>query len=217
MSLKYARILVTGAAGFIGSRLVQWLQEVEGAQVVAFVRQFKSASRIARYPCELRIGDVTHLESLRMAARGCTHIVHAALSFAGTAAQNRRVTVEGASNVCRVARETRCATDSLPGHDLCLRQASSRCAVREHFMPAEGRVGRDKPAAERVVNSAIRQGCQPSIFGCPSCSAHGHFGPRTLSSALLWDVSVPDGGRELATHSTWMTRSSQSAAHLRQD
>ena len=196
MSLKYARILVTGAAGFIGSRLVQWLQEVEGAQVVAFVRQFKSASRIARYPCELRIGDVTDLESLRMAARGCTHIVHAALSFAGTAAQNRRVTVEGASNVCRVARElgvqrtvflgTISVYGKLP-HGVLLESTS--CRPKDAY-------GRDKLAAERVVNSAIRQGLPavnlrlPVVFGPWS-----FWSTYAVKRAALGRVLLPDGGR----------------------
>lgn len=106
MSLNNARILVTGATGFIGSRLVAWLDEVEHAQVVALVRQFKNASRISRYPIEMRSGDVRDIESLRNAMRNCTHVVHCAMSVTGSAQENRLVTVNGAENICRVARES---------------------------------------------------------------------------------------------------------------
>src|ERR1041384_4886662 len=75
MSLKGKKVLVTGATGFIGSRLVQWLQEVEGAEVVALVRRFQNASRIARFGIDMRRGDVTDIASLRAASAGCSRLV----------------------------------------------------------------------------------------------------------------------------------------------
>src|SRR5258708_31455263 len=158
MSLRGKTILVTGATGFIGSRLVQWLHEVEGANVVALVRRFQNASRLARFPVELRPGDVTDLESLRDAARGCSHIVHAAVSFEGTKEQNRRVTVDGTRNVCRVAHEigakrtVHLSTISVYGKfpDGPLTE-DTPCHPTDDY-------GRAKLDAERVVDEAVQAG-----------------------------------------------------------
>jgi nucleoside-diphosphate-sugar epimerase len=82
MSLDGARILVRAAAGFIGSRLVEWLHEVEGAHVLASCVSLKTLAA-SRYPSELRGGDVTDRESLQMAARSARTLFMQPVSFAG--------------------------------------------------------------------------------------------------------------------------------------
>jgi len=104
-SLKGKRILVTGATGFIGGRVVERLVLEEGAEVVALVHQYRNAVRLARFSVHLIQGDVTDAECVTNAAEGCDAIVHAAVSFTGTAEQNQRVTVEGARNVCETAKK----------------------------------------------------------------------------------------------------------------
>jgi nucleoside-diphosphate-sugar epimerase len=105
MSLSGKRVLVTGATGFIGGRLVERLILREGAQVTALVRDFAHASRLARFDLRMIPGDVRDLALLRSAAQDCDYVVHCAVSFAGSPAENRDVSVAGVEAVCRAAGE----------------------------------------------------------------------------------------------------------------
>jgi len=195
MSLSHARILVTGATGFIGSRLVQWLVEVEKARVVAFVHQFKNASRISRYPVEMVQGDVTDVASLKKAMEGCTHVVHAAVTFAGTAEQNRAITVDGARTVCDAARSVGISRvvylstidvygTTPPG----VIDESTSCHP-------SGSYGQDKLDAEQVFREAARTGLTPVILRLPVV-----YGPWSFWSTYPMDqfhrgcVVLPDEG-----------------------
>lgn len=82
-NLRGASVLVTGAAGFIGSHLLESLLQA-GARPRAFVRYNSAGSRgwLDRLPavaeCEIVAGDIRDRESVARAARGVTHIFHLA-------------------------------------------------------------------------------------------------------------------------------------------
>jgi nucleoside-diphosphate-sugar epimerase len=97
------RVLVTGATGFIGGRLVEVLVREHGADVRALVRNFTNASRIARLPVEMVPGDVTDAAAVAAAARGCDVIIHAAMDASGTPRQQHRITVGGTESVLKAA------------------------------------------------------------------------------------------------------------------
>src|ERR1035437_10260366 len=105
MNLRGQKVFVTGATGFIGGRLVEKLVLDEGAEVVALVRKFKNASRLARFPIKMVAGDVLDADALNRAMDGCSYAVHCAMDGSGTNAENRRVTVEGTRNICQVAEK----------------------------------------------------------------------------------------------------------------
>ena len=71
------KILVTGASGYIGNRLVNALAE-QGNKVHAFVRS-SSADHLLRHP-NIRIfrGDILDKESLQIAVKGCERVFHVA-------------------------------------------------------------------------------------------------------------------------------------------
>lgn len=164
-SLKGQRVLVTGATGFIGSRLVERLILEEGAEVVALVHQFRNASRLARFSLRMIGGDVRNASEVTGAAEGCDSIVHCAVSFAGASEVNHQVTVEGARNVCKAARSTRArrlvhlSTFSVYG-------VTPPGPLTEEATKAPGRdpYGCSKLEAERVVYEYQRQGLPATIL-----------------------------------------------------
>ena len=103
--LTGGRVLVTGASGFIGGRIVERLAS-EQASVRALLRDFAGGVRIARHPVELARADVTDLGAVCEAATGCDVIIHCAYGTHGDAAERRAVTVEGTRNVLEAAVRT---------------------------------------------------------------------------------------------------------------
>jgi nucleoside-diphosphate-sugar epimerase len=106
-TLANASVLVTGATGFIGGRLVERLILDEGARVRVVLRNFARAPRIARFPVEMVAADLTDAAALREAAAGCDLIVHCAFGGSGTPGQKRAATIQGTEAVALAAREAR--------------------------------------------------------------------------------------------------------------
>ena len=101
MSLTGRKILVTGATGFIGGRLIEALIQQHGCRVRALVHNFTNASRIARFPVEMAAGNITDEAAVAQAAQGCDFIIHAAVGSSGEKDANRKATVQGTENVLK--------------------------------------------------------------------------------------------------------------------
>lgn len=97
--LEGKKVLVTGGTGFIGSRLVEKLCLEHRTKVRALVRNFSTASRIARFPVEMIPGDVTDANAVKRATQGCDFVFHCAYDFAGDGRHRRVVSVKGSENV----------------------------------------------------------------------------------------------------------------------
>ena len=97
-------ILVTGAGGFIGTRVVHELR-ARDRDVRALVRSPARAGTLASWDVELVAGDVTDPASLRSAAAGCEAAVHLVSILTGSNADFDRVMVQGTRNVVDAARE----------------------------------------------------------------------------------------------------------------
>jgi len=74
------KTLVTGASGFIGSRVVRKLLE-KGAQVKAFVRKNSNLENLQDLPIEIAYGDIRDYESLKSALKGCETVFHVAADY----------------------------------------------------------------------------------------------------------------------------------------
>lgn len=101
------KVLVTGAAGFIGSNVVRALLE-DGHDVRALHLGREDIRNLRGLEVEKIAGDVTELDSLRAAMKGCEVVFHLAAIYAlwtRDADSMRRVNVEGTRNVLAVARE----------------------------------------------------------------------------------------------------------------
>jgi predicted dehydrogenase/nucleoside-diphosphate-sugar epimerase len=155
------RVLVTGAAGFIGGRVAELLHFREGWQVRALVHNPGGAARLARMPVEMVAGDLRHDGDVRRAVEGCEAVVHCAI---GTAYGQRReiftVTVGGTQHLAEAARAAgvrrfvHVSTTAVHGHDV-------RGVIDEStpIRPVRGfDYAESKAEAERVVARAVRCG-----------------------------------------------------------
>ncbi len=91
-------VLVTGAAGFVGGRIVEMLHASGKVQVRAAVRRWTRAVRLARMPIDVVLCDVLEREQVRAAMQGVTTVVHAVLG-------DRASNVEGTRHLLEVAYE----------------------------------------------------------------------------------------------------------------
>ena len=99
------KVLVTGAAGFIGNRLAHQLAN-EGFQVVALVRSQNDRHLLEHPNITIAIGDITQPETIATAMKGCRQVYHIA-GFARLWAKDPAVfytvNVTGTSNILQAA------------------------------------------------------------------------------------------------------------------
>jgi nucleoside-diphosphate-sugar epimerase len=105
INLRDATILVTGASGFIGKRLIDYLSLHYGAKVRAMVRSYGPAVHLARLPVELVDGDLMDPASLQRAVNGCDLVFHCAAGISGSDENRRSATVDGTRHLLEAARQ----------------------------------------------------------------------------------------------------------------
>ncbi len=97
------KVLVTGASGFIGGRLVERLVRHHGADVRALVRNPSSAARLARFPIDFQMGDVTKSADLDKAMAGRDLVFHCAYGTSGSQKHRAWVNRTGTERVLEAA------------------------------------------------------------------------------------------------------------------
>lgn len=92
MLISNMRILVTGAGGFVGGRLVEVLALSGHTMVRGLVRRWSSCTNIGRFPIEIVQADLLNEREICSAIEGVNCIVHCAYGPKG-------VTVKGTHNL----------------------------------------------------------------------------------------------------------------------
>ena len=103
-SLCGARVLVLGATGFLGRRLVARWHEEEGAEITTLVRRWSRATPLARFPVRMLEGDVLDLQTLCEAAREQDVIVDFTFPAVGDLKERVALAEQGARNVVAAAQ-----------------------------------------------------------------------------------------------------------------
>jgi nucleoside-diphosphate-sugar epimerase len=185
------RVLVTGAGGFIGGRVVETLALGSQATPRALLRRWTSAARIARFPVEIRTADLRS-DDLSDALTGCDAVVHCAVG--DTAA-----TVEGTQRLLDAAitagarRVVHLSTVEVYGD-------ASGEVLEEHALRPSNAYGRDKVAAEGVCEAARARGLEVAILR--PAIVYGPFSrwwterPAERLASGLW-TSLGDDGQGL--------------------
>lgn len=98
------RVLVTGATGFLGRRLVIVLKE-HGYCVRAFVRKLSNIDLLKSQCVEIYFGDVGDEESLGAALKDVDIVVHAAADTSGSSKGGQTSTICGTANVIQAVEK----------------------------------------------------------------------------------------------------------------
>jgi len=96
------KVIIVGATGFIGGRLAQVLSLNTDVQIRTLVRNFITAPRLASLNVEMIHGDITKLEDILKAAKGCDIIFNCTYGKGDKKVQYQ-VNVGGVRNVMEAA------------------------------------------------------------------------------------------------------------------
>ncbi len=190
-------VLVTGAAGFIGSHLVEALA-ARGDEVRAFVRYNSGGATgfLAELPAGLRdrvkvvAGDVRDAESVDAAVRGCAAVFHLAalisIPYSYEAPESYvDVNVRGTLNVlqaCRRhgARLVHTSTSEVYG------TPDTVPITEDHPLQAQSPYAATKVGADQLVQSFHRSFGVPAVVLRP----FNTYGPRQSTRAVLPQILV---------------------------
>jgi uncharacterized protein YbjT (DUF2867 family) len=99
-------ILVTGATGFVGPKIVHPVREsTQPVRCLVRKKSSRSAQSLAAWGCELVDGDMTDAASLRRAVEGCEVVVHLIAIRQGSKEQFERIMEQGTRDLVAAARE----------------------------------------------------------------------------------------------------------------
>ena len=151
------RVLVTGAGGFIGGRIVEVLHELAPGSVRAGIKRWSSAARIGRLPVEIVRCDVNSAASVRSAMAGVEAVVHCAHGDATTNVEGTRIVLDEARRA-GVKRVVHLSTVAVFGR--------TEGKFTEASPPAPGAdpYGRSKTETEEICADFGRRGLAVTIL-----------------------------------------------------
>ncbi len=179
----YKKILVTGAAGAVGSRLIElWADQNRLSELRCMVRSYRTAARIMRYPLEIVEADLLDKVAVKRAAEGCDAIVH--LGVGENASQETQVLLEVAREL-EIKRFVHMSSAAVYGQAL---PASIDVLQERHKTKRTGEPYADQKAkAELAVMRECSRGLEGVIL-----RPHIVYGPYMRWSAELSELLLRD-------------------------
>jgi nucleoside-diphosphate-sugar epimerase len=187
------KILVTGAAGFLGGHLVDMLVE-RGDEVRAMVRPVENTSHLRTLRgVEVVHGDLTNLESIKKAVQGVQRVYNVAAKTGpwGREEDYHAVNVRGLTDLILAAmdagveRIVHTSSITVYGHHL------HGLVTEDHPFHAENNpYSRTKIAGERLIGDMVRDNGAPVVIVRPGWI----YGPRDQASFARF-VSLVESGK----------------------
>jgi len=186
-----ARILVTGATGFLGSRLTRRLVE-EGYAVRALVRMRSDLRVLKTLGVDIAFGDLGDGNAVGASVRGIDIVVHAGAGTSGSAKDCETATILGTRNVLGACRKhavrklvyiSSCNVYEVAGYSE--NQLVTEEAQLERFPKRRGHYTAAKLQAEALVTEAMTRDCCPTVVLRPGTL----FGPGAEIFTRMMGVS----------------------------
>jgi nucleoside-diphosphate-sugar epimerase len=198
MALDGKTVLVTGATGCIGGRLIEKLFLEQRANVRVLVRDLGRMPRIARFPIEWMKGDIIDPAVVQQAVRGCEVVFHCAYDFGAARDGQRATAILGTRNVAEAV--LRAGVPRLVHvSSLAVYGAISDGELTElsPWRKTASRYAQLKRAAERLVLNLYREKGLPVVVLQPTL-VYGPFSSQwTIGPSLQLKtgrVPLVDGG-----------------------
>lgn len=187
------KILVTGATGFIGSRLCELLSLEYRLPYRALVRDFSRAVRIARLDTELVAGDMLDAASLARAVEGCDAVVNLAHGDDESARTQATQLIEACTRA-GVRRFVHISSMAVHGPSPKLDVLTEATAPIQRWNEAYSDA---KAASEAVVVAAGKRGALETVVLRPTIvyGPYSFFVTPIVQDARVGRISLIDGGR----------------------
>ena len=187
-----AKVVVTGAAGFLGGHVVDMLVE-RGDEVRAMALPTEDVSRLRALPgVEVVRGDLTDVESLKYAVQGVERVYNVAAKTGpwGLEEVYRTINVQGLANLIHasldagVKRIVHTSSITVYGHHL------HGIVTEEHPYHAEDNpYSRTKIAGEKLIANLVKDQRAPVVIVRPAWI----YGPRDNASFGRFVALVESG------------------------
>lgn len=157
-------VLVTGASGFLGKRVVETLVQ-GGYRVRALARKLSNIEPLRQAGVEIFFGDVASEKSLEPAFSGIDYVIHAAADTGGSEEDGKVSTIQGTENILKLSRQfgvkklvyiSSCSVFGVA--DYKAGQTVTEDSPLERFPEKRGAYSLYKLAAEKLVTQAMVKG-----------------------------------------------------------
>lgn len=175
----FKKILVTGASGSVGSRMIEmWAAAGRLSELRCMIRSYRTASRIMRFAPDIAEADLTDEQAVMRAAEGCDAIVHLGV---GDKAGRETEPLLKAAQAHGIRRFVHMSTAAVYG--IRLPQHIEELQDRTRVVKTGEPYADEKAKAERAVQAAAARGLEAVIL-----RPHMVYGPGLRWSAELMDL-----------------------------